>query len=87
MSGREPAPIDRIASRLIAMAARLCGGDMEKVRQRMGCSSSDFDDYLAARKTPSNPEFDRVVALIIEEQDKIIEKNRAVLAAMRAKRP
>ena len=73
----------RVASQLIAMASALTSA--EQVRAEMKCSSDDFRDYCAARKQPTQPEIETLVAIIVREQGAMITRNRQVLARIRAK--
>jgi hypothetical protein len=72
------------SSRLIAMAANLVGSRHE-VMARMKCSAAEFDDYCASRKEPTWAQLDRLVTLIVSEQQVRIEKNREFLRAARRK--
>jgi hypothetical protein len=72
------------SSRLIAMAANLVGSRQE-VMARMKCSATEFDDYCASRKEPTWAQLDRLVTLIVNEQQVRIEKNREFLRAARRK--
>ena len=67
------------ASRLIAMAASLVGSAHE-VMVVMRSSEEDFRLYSEGVKEPSFPELDRLINLIIREEQKLIEDNRARLA-------
>lgn len=73
----------RVASQLIAMASALTSA--EQVRAEMKCSSDDFRDYCAARKQPTQPEIETLVAIIVREQSATIAKNRQLLARIRAR--
>ena len=66
------------------MAATLVGSRRE-VMARMKCSAADFEDYCASRKEPTWAQFDRLVTLIVSEQQARIEKNREFLRAARRK--
>jgi hypothetical protein len=72
------------SSRLIAMAANLVGSRQE-VMARMKCSAAEFDDYCASRKEPTMAQLDRLVTLIVNEQQARIEQNREFLRAARRK--
>jgi hypothetical protein len=72
------------SSRLIAMAANLVGSTQE-VMARMKCSVAEFDDYRASRKEPTWAQLDRLVTLIVNEQQVRIEQNREFLRAARRK--
>jgi hypothetical protein len=50
----------------------------------LNCSDADFAAYRAGRKQPNQTEFETLVSIIIREQDKIIQRNREVLAKIRA---
>jgi hypothetical protein len=82
---RPPARLPNTSSRLIAMAASLVGA-AEDVATEMRCSAEDFREYRAGTKEPSAPELERLVALIIREQAKVIAKNRELLVQMRARK-
>jgi len=71
-------------SRLIAMAVSLLGSAHE-VRALMQSTEEDFQDYCAGVKEPSWPELDRLVALIVREQDKIAAENREFLRTIQEK--
>jgi hypothetical protein len=84
--------MDRIAgklpnttSRLIAMAASMVGS-VDGVMAVMKCTEAEFLEYLDGQKEPSWMELDRLVFLIITEQRKLMDKNRELLAAYRAKK-
>lgn len=70
------------SSRLIAMAASLLGS-REAVRAHMQCPAEDFESYCAGTKEPPAHEFTRLVDLIVAEQQKILAKNRELLAEIR----
>ena len=74
---------EQVASSLIAMAGSLVGAQ-SKVRAYMQWSETDFLDYCAARKAPPQPDFERLVELVVREQGNIIAKNRALQAEIRA---
>ena len=80
---RIPENMGRVASQLIAMASALTSA--EQVRAEMKCSSDDFRDYCAARKQPTQPEIETLVAIIVREQSATIAKNRQLLARIRAR--
>ena len=50
----------------------------------MQASEKAFLKYCASEREPPWPEFDRLIALIVREQGKLIAKNRELLAAQRA---
>lgn len=81
---RAPASLERTVSRLIAMAGSLLRAP-SKVREYMKCSETDFVDYRAGRKAPSQAEVERLVDLIVREQSNIIARNRDLLLEIRAK--
>ena len=81
---RGPEKLPNTASRLIAMAASLVGG-AEAVRRAMVCSPEDFQNYCSGLEEPPYAELDRLVTLIIVEQQKIIDRNHDFLAKMRGK--
>jgi hypothetical protein len=83
---RTPGKLPNTSSRLIAMAANLVGSTQE-VMARMKCSAAEFDDYRASRKEPTWAQLDRLVTLIVNEQQVRIEKNREFLRAARRKPP
>jgi hypothetical protein len=80
---RVPPKLPNTASRLIAMAASLVG-EADPVRQAMQCSPEDFRAYCAGSKEPGMVEFDRLIALIIRQQGKLIARNRELLDRIRA---
>ena len=82
---RGPGKLPNTASRLIAMAVSLVG-EAEPVRDVMHASHEDFRAYCAGEKELPYGELDRLIALIIREQGKIIAKNRELIAEIRAKR-
>jgi hypothetical protein len=82
---RVPGRLPNTVSRLIQMAAALVGGS-EKVMEHMKCSQADFLEYCDGRKEPTWTEFDRLIELIVREQHIMIAKNKALLAAYKAKR-
>jgi HPt (histidine-containing phosphotransfer) domain-containing protein len=51
----------------------------------MKCSAAEFEDYCASRKEPTWAQLDRLVTLIVNEQQARIEKNRQFLRAARRK--
>jgi hypothetical protein len=75
---RAPRKPPKNDSRLIAMAVRLVGSP-EIVRNVLQTSEADFRAYRAGEKNLRSYEFDRLVALIIAEQRKIVRANRAIL--------
>jgi hypothetical protein len=81
---RLPDSMERIASRLIAMAVSLTG-DVEEIRKAMNCSSEDLLEYSAAKKQPTRAQFDALFEIVIREQGNLIAKNREPLAQMREK--
>ena len=85
---RAPPKLPNTSSRLIAMAVSLVG-EVQSVALEMQCSNADFLDYCAARKEPPADQLERLIALIIREQGRLISQNRQLLADMRAniKRP
>jgi hypothetical protein len=74
------------ASRLIALAVSLIGGATE-VMKAMGCSAQDFQAYCSGQKEPTWPEIDRLTALIVREQERVIAQNREAMAKARGDRP
>jgi hypothetical protein len=69
------------------MAVSLAGS-AERVRTAMNCSDADFRDYCRGTREANWIELGRLVDLIVLEQAKLIAKNRAAIAAIRAgKRP
>jgi hypothetical protein len=82
---RVPERLPNTSSRLIAMAASLVG-DLDAVRRAIKCSPEDFREYCSGRKQLPYDELDQVINVIVTEQQKIIAKNRELLAAIRAKR-
>lgn len=68
------------------MAVSLVGSAHE-VMAYMKSSEDEFRDYCAGLKEPPFEELDRLVALIVREQGKMIAKNRDLLAGIRAKKP
>jgi hypothetical protein len=79
---RIPDQPERVASRLIALACSL--SEPSKVRECMQCSESNFQDYCAARKAPTQPELERLIDLIVREQSNVITKNKELLSEIRA---
>jgi hypothetical protein len=73
------------ASRLIAMAVSLVG-DSRRVMEQMRCSEADFQLYCAGEREPGWSEYDRLIALIVDEQGIIIAKNRELLNKLRERR-
>jgi hypothetical protein len=82
---RERDKLPNTASSLMVIAMQLLGSGHE-VMARMQCSESDFRAYCSGEKEPKPLEFDRLVSAIVEEQEKVIAKNRALLDEMRAKK-
>ena len=82
---RAPPELPNTSSRLIAMAVSMLGS-AQAVNAEMRCSAQDFDDYRIGKKEPSWPELDRLVTLIVREQNKLIARNRELLARIRARR-
>jgi hypothetical protein len=82
---RLPGKLPNTSSRLIAMAVNLLGSSQE-VMARMKCSAVEFEDYCASRKEPTWAQLDRLVTLIVDEQQAGITKNREFLRAARRKR-
>jgi len=80
---RLPQRMERIGSSLITMAVTVVGS-AEAVQKALNCSDADFAAYRAGRKQPNQAEFETLVSIIIREQDKIIQRNREVLAKIRA---
>ena len=81
---RGPAKLPNIASRLIAMAVRLAGSEAV-VMHAMRAIETDFSAYRRGEKEPPWPEFDRLVQLVVDEQQKGIERRRAQIARVRQK--
>lgn len=79
---RGPGKLPNTSSRLIAMAVSLVG-EAQSVVLEMKCSPHDFRDYCAGLKEPPPDQFERLVALIIHEQGKMIAKNRELIAKNR----
>jgi hypothetical protein len=52
----------------------------------MKSTEADFIEYCAGRKEPPWPELDRLIFLIITEQKKLMETNRALLDALHARK-
>jgi hypothetical protein len=52
----------------------------------MQSAERDFLKYCAGEREPPWPELDRLIALIVREQGKLIAKNRELLAAQRGKK-
>jgi hypothetical protein len=75
---RRPDKLPNTCSRLIAMAVSLVGA-VAPVMAHMRSSPADFEDYRAGRKEPPWSEFDRLVSLIVREQQVVIARNRAFL--------
>jgi hypothetical protein len=68
---------------LIAMAISLVDADF--VRREIGCSPANFTAYCAAQQQPPWPEHDRLIQLIVREQQKVIARNRDLISQIRAK--
>lgn len=83
---RPPKKLPNSSSRLIAMAVNL-SGDARHVQNIMKCTDEDFLQYRESRKNPTWPELDRLIALIVREQSQVIERNRELLARIRARKP
>ena len=66
------------------MAANLVGSRQE-VMARMKCTPAEFEDYCAGRKEPSAAQLERLVTVIVNEQQIRINKNREYLRAARRK--
>lgn len=79
---RAPPKLPNTCSRLIAMAVSLVG-EPQLVLLEMRCSHDDFQEYCAGRKEPPPEQFERLVALIVHEQGKMIAKNRELLTQCR----
>jgi hypothetical protein len=69
---------------LVAMAISLVG-DADFVRREIGCSPANFTAYCAAQQQPPWPEHDRLIQLIVREQQKVIARNRDLISQIRAK--
>jgi hypothetical protein len=82
---RVPENLPNTTSRLIAMAASLVGS-VNEVMVVMKSTEADFIEYCAGRKEPPWPELDRLIFLIITEQKKLMETNRALLDALHARK-
>jgi hypothetical protein len=70
---------------LIALAVSLVGGG-RKVMEQMRCSDADFFLYRSGQKELPLPELDRLVSLIIDEQQRAIAKRRESLTSIHSKR-
>ena len=81
---RVPDRLPNTASRLIAMAMNL-GASAEAVRGMLGCAEAEFLVYRSGAKEPTWRQLDRVVMFIVEEQSKLIQKNRELIAEIRGK--
>jgi hypothetical protein len=73
------------AARLIAMAVSLVG-DAGAVRNHMRCSEADFLAYCEGQKELNAGMLEAVVGLIVQEQGKLIAKNREMLTELRKRR-
>jgi hypothetical protein len=82
---RIPGKLPNTASRLIAMAASMLGS-VEEVMAVMKSTEADFIEYCAGRKEPRWDELDRLIFLIVAEQQKLMVKNRQLLDAHREKK-
>jgi hypothetical protein len=82
---RAPSKLPNSASRLIAMAVSLVGSG-DAVREHMRASQTDFTDYCAGQKEPGWSEFDRLIALIVREQGRMIAQNRELLSRIRQRK-
>jgi hypothetical protein len=81
-----PEDLESIASSLMALAESLVH-EPHKVWEGMQCSVSDYLDYCAERKVPSQLELERLVELILREQKAILASNRDFLARLKAPNP
>lgn len=72
-------------SRLISIAASLVGSPAE-VMAAMQSSAEDFRLYSDGTREPTGPELERLISLIVREQQKQISANRAALARVSVKR-
>lgn len=68
-------------SELLEIAAKLLGSDVE-LRTQMKWSAADLAAYRAGKTNLPWTEYDRLVALIIREQGKLLEKNKQLLRAL-----
>ena len=82
---RIPAKLPNTASRLIAMAASMAGS-LDQVIAVMHCTEADVLKYLDGRIEPPWDQFDRLIFFIVTEQGKLMDKNRELLDAIRAKK-
>jgi hypothetical protein len=80
---RTPGKLPNTTSRLIAMAASMLGSN-DAVLKAMKCSAADFLCYCDGSKEPAWQELERLVTLIVTQQQKLIEENRQLLARHRA---
>lgn len=70
--------------KLIALAVSLVG-DQSKVMKQMRCSEADFLLYCSGEKELPLRELDRLVSLIVHEQQAKVAAQRERLRAFRAK--
>lgn len=75
-----------ITSRLIAMGASLVGS-AEQVMAAMQCSAENFRLYSGGTREPTSRELERLISLIVREQQKLISANRTALARAKVSRP
>jgi hypothetical protein len=73
-------------SRLIAMAASLVGS-AERVMAAMQSSAENFRLYAEGTREPTWPELERLISLIVREQQKVISANRAAVSRAKVSRP
>ena len=79
---RVPPKLPNTASRLIAMAVSLVG-EAQPVAVQMKCSQADFRRYCAGQTDPSSAQLHRLISLIIQEQGKLIARNRETIGRRR----
>ena len=60
------------------------GGTSEEVRKLMGCSEDGFRRYLVGREQPPAAELARLLEFLSREQSKLVRRNEALLAKVRA---
>ena len=85
MASGKPPLLPATTSRLIASAITL-GKTLEQVRALMKCTPKAFEDYRDGRAEASWRTLDDLVMFVVGEQEKLILKNRELLAQIRAQR-
>lgn len=84
-SGERPTTRPTAAAQLIAAAVSLLGSPVD-VRAEMGTTEQNFLEYCAGASEPSSAEFERLIALIVREQGRLIGQNRKLLQQLRTEK-